>query len=384
MRNTKTYEEVIAFVRDLYGQPDAFLPLHEPRFRGNEKKLVSDCIESTFVSSVGRYVDQFEEEVAKYVGSRYAVAMVNGTSALQLALKEAKAVQGDLVITQSATFVATVNAIVYNGAEPCFVDIEEETLGMSPDALTRFLDERTILDDGVCKEKESGKRVAACVPMHTFGYPCRIEEIADVCEQYGITLIEDSAESLGSWVGKTHTGRFGEMGVFSFNGNKILTTGGGGLVVTDNEAVAKHLKHLSTTAKTPHPYEFVHDEIGYNFRMPNLNAALGCAQLESLPEYLEKKREIHSAYSQFFESGSWRLVGEREGTRANHWLNAIVLESRDERDAFLEETNGKGVMTRPLWTPMHRLEMFSSAPKGDLSVTEDMANRVVNLTSSVP
>ena len=374
-------QDIVSFIRNLY-QTAEFIPLHEPKFVGNEKAYVVDCIDTTFVSSVGKYVDRFEKMMADYTGAKYAVATVNGTAALHIALKLAGVNQGDEVITQALSFVATCNAISYCGAKPVFVDVDRETLGMSPDSLRAFLISETFLSQAGCINARTGKRVAAVVPMHTFGHPCRIDELAKICEEFGIALIEDAAESLGSYYRGKHTGTFGKLAAFSFNGNKTITTGGGGMIITDDEILAKHAKHITTTAKQPHPYEFIHDEIGYNYRLPNLNAALGCAQMESLPRLLESKRSIASAYAEFFSASAFTFVAEPIYANSNYWLNALVLEDRHARDVFLKEVNEAGVMSRPVWRLMNELTMFHDCQSSDLTNSKWLEERVVNIPSS--
>jgi aminotransferase in exopolysaccharide biosynthesis len=378
------FEEAVHFIREQFNTPE-FIPLHEPRFVGREKEYLIDCIDSTFVSSVGAYVDRFEAMLAEYTGAKYAVVTVNGTAALHVALKLAGVQSGDEVITQSLSFIATANAISYCGATPCFVDVDRDTLGLSPSAVRDFLKTQTEVD------RESGRRVnrttrrqiAACVPMHTFGHPCRIDEIVAVCNEYGIPVVEDAAESLGSTFKGKHTGTFGQMGVFSFNGNKTITCGGGGAIITDDESLARRAKHITTTAKVPHRWEFVHDEIGYNYRMPNLNAALACAQLEQLDGFLKKKRELAETYKTFFPTLGMSFVTEPEHARSNYWLNALILPDRKSRDAFLQATNDAGVMTRPVWRLMNELEMFKDCSRGPLDNAEWLEQRVVNIPSSV-
>lgn len=380
---TDLFEEVIQFVRRQFNEPDAFIPLHIPRFEGNEKKYVMDAIDSTFVSSVGAYVDKFEEMMCQITGAKHAIATVNGTSALHTALILAGFEKEDEVITQPLTFVATANAIAYTGAKPVFVDVDRDTLGLSPNKLSRFLSETLDKIDGKWINRFSGRRIAACVPMHTFGLPTRVDEIREICDQYDITLVEDSAESLGStWKGR-YTGRFGTLGVFSFNGNKTVTAGGGGAIITDDEDLAKRAKHITTTAKKPHKWEYVHDEIGYNYRMPNLNAALACAQLEQLETYIENKRKLADNYREFFWSKEIKFIEEIELAKSNYWLNAVRLEDREQRDQFLTHTNENGVMTRPIWRLMNKLEMFSDCQTGDLSNSEWLEDRIVNIPSSV-
>lgn len=376
------FTDVIRFIKTAYNT-DAFLPLHEPVFFGNEKKYLNDCIDSTFVSSVGKYVDTFEGMLASYTGAKFAIATVNGTAALHVALKLVGVDEQSEVITQPLTFIATCNAISYCGATPIFVDVDKETLGLSPKSLLSFLEEYTEQKAGQCYNKVSGKRIAAVVPMHTFGHPCRIEEIEEVCTKYNIALVEDAAESLGSFYKGQHTGTFGKVGAFSFNGNKAITTGGGGMIVTNDEALARRAKHITTTAKIPHSYEYIHDEVGYNYRMPNLNAALGCAQMEVLDVILEKKRSLALEYGAFFDKAGLDFLHEPEFSRSNYWLNAIVFSDKGERDEFLKETNESGVMTRPVWQLMPRLEMFKGCQAGCLANAYWLEERVVNIPSGV-
>lgn len=380
--STKMYKEVIAHIRSLFGEDEAFIPLHAPWFGGNEKAYVLDTIESTFVSSVGAYVTRFEEMMVELTGAKYAVATTSGTTALHLALITAGVMPGDEVITQPLTFVATANAIVHSGASPVFVDVDRDTMGMSPAALRSFLVENAEIRNGRAINKHTGKRITACVPMHTFGFPMRIDEVQQVCSEYGIALVEDSAESIGSYYKGRHTGTFGVAGVFSFNGNKTITCGGGGAIVTNDETFAKKAKHLSTTAKVPHAWEFVHDEVGYNYRMPNLNAALACAQLEQLPAILENKRALAEAYSTFFRESNIELVRGIKESLPNYWLNAVVLENMEARDAFLQETNAQKVMTRPIWRLMNKLPMYAQCMHGSLDNAEWLEERVVNIPSS--
>ena len=360
------------------------IPLHRPVFEGNEKQYLIDCIDSNFVSSVGAKVVEFEQHIASFTGAKYAIATVNGTAALHVTLQLAGVQRDDEVITQALTFIATCNAVSYIGAHPVFVDVDRDTLGMSPAALRDFLETHAERRDGGCFNKGSGRRIAACVPMHTFGIPLRIAEIVAICDEYGIAVVEDAAESLGSWVGDRHTGTFGRLATLSFNGNKVITTGGGGMIVTDDEALARRAKHLTTTAKIPHPYEFVHDEVGYNYRLPNLNAALGCAQMELLPKMLEIKAEVAARYRKFFAGTGIRFVEPLPGTTANYWLNAIVLDSEADRDALLDYTNSREVMTRPIWRLMSRLPMFQHCQHDGLENSRWLEARVVNLPSSVP
>lgn len=376
------YENVIAFIRSVFQNENEFIPLHAPHFGGNEKKYLLDTIDSTFVSSVGAYVNKFEEMMAAITGAKYAIATTNGTTALQLALIVAGVKPGDEVITQPVTFVATANAIAHCSAIPVFVDVDKDTMGMSPQALKAFLQAHAELKNGATYNKTTGKRIAACVPMHTFGFPCRIDEIAEICNEYNITLVEDAAESLGSSYKGKHTGTFGLLGTFSFNGNKTVTCGGGGAIVTNDEKLATHAKHLSTTAKVPHAWEFVHDEVGYNYRMPNLNAAVACAQLEQLEEILDNKRALTAIYNDYFKEAQIQFVTEIPGATANNWLNTIILNSQEDRDAFLKETNGSKVMTRPIWCLMNKLPMYSNCQHGPLGNSEWLEQRAVNIPSS--
>lgn len=378
------YSKLVKFIRKTFGVEKDFIPLHEPRFFGNERKYVLDAIDSTFVSSVGAYVNKFEAMMCEITGAKYAIALVNGTNALHLGLILAGVEKNDEVLTQALTFIATANAISYCGATPHFVDVDNETMGLSPSLLKKHLEEIAIMKNDVCYNKNTNKKIAACVPMHTFGLPLYIDELVEVCNKYNIPVIEDAAESLGSYYKEKHTGTFGLIGTYSFNGNKTVTAGGGGALVTNDENIAKRAKHLSTQAKMPHKWEYRHDEIAYNYRMPNLNAALICAQLEQLEHYVENKRELSDLYFEFFENDDKiELVREIKDAKSNYWLNAILLENEKERDAFLTFTNEKGIMTRPIWTLMNKLEMFKDAPKADLSNCESLENRVVNITSSV-
>lgn len=376
------FKDLVSFVREQYATHD-FIPLHAPKFVGREKELVLDTIDSTFVSSVGAYVDRFEQDLAGFTGAQRAVAVVNGTAAIHVALKLAGVREGDVVITQALTFVATCNAISYCGAEPLFLDVDKATLGLSAQAVGTWLAENAITDnDGNCRLKNGGKRIAACLPMHTFGHPVDIDGLLDVCEHWSIPLIEDAAESLGSFYKGKHTGTFGLLGAISFNGNKIITTGGGGAIIT-NEKLGATAKHLTTTAKIPHPYEFYHDETGYNYRMPNLNAALGCAQLEKLGSFIEAKRSLAYRYQSFFANTDLQFVTEPPECKSNYWLNAVICHSEEQRNKLLDETNRAGVMTRPIWALMNKLPMYSHCLSGTLTNSVWLEERVVNLPSSV-
>lgn len=378
----KETEEIIRFIKHEFQYSD-FIPLHEPRFYGNEKKYVIDAIDSTFVSSVGKYVDRFEKMICEITGARFAVATVNGTCALHIALKLARVQPGDEVITQPFSFVATANAISYRGGKPIFLDVSRETLGLDPQALEVFLKSNTRTKKNSCHNIATGNRIAACVPVHTFGHPCRIDEIAEICNHYHIALIEDAAESIGSTYKGKHTGTFGLLGILSFNGNKTITCGGGGAIITHDAKLAKIAKHITTTAKVPHPYEYVHDAIGYNYRLPNLNAALACAQFEQLDNFIEKKRELAKTYQTFFESLGIPFIQEPAHACSNYWLNAIILPDHKTRDEFLEATNKANVMTRPAWRLLNQLEMYKDCQTNALTNAEWLEERVVNIPSSV-
>jgi aminotransferase in exopolysaccharide biosynthesis len=376
-------QKIVNFIQKTFKTTE-FIPLHEPRFLGNEKAYLNDCIDSTFVSSVGKYVDRFEKEFAQTVGAKYAVATVNGTAALHIALLLADVQKDDEVITQPLTFIATCNAISYCGAKPVFVDVDLDTMGLSPKSLQEFLESNCELQESRCINKTTGKTIKACVPMHTFGHPCRIDEIQEICDAWHVELVEDAAESLGSYYKNKHTGTFGKLGAFSFNGNKIITSGGGGVIVTDDEALAKKAKHLTTTAKIPHPYEYVHDTIGYNYRLPNLNAALLCAQLEQLEKFLESKKVLAEEYATFFStSENPKFIKEPQQATSNCWLQALLLEDKSQRDEFLQFTNANGVMTRPIWRLMNELEMFKDCQSTTLDNAKYLEERVVNIPSSV-
>lgn len=375
-------QSVVKFIKQTFNT-DNFIPLHEPKFIGNEKKYLNDCIDSTFVSSVGKYVDLFEREFASYIGSKYAIAAMNGTAALHIALVLANVKANDEVITQPLTFVATCNAISYCGAKPIFVDVDIDTMGMSPNSLKKFLEENCEVKNNNCINKTTSNIVKACVPMHTFGHSCKIDEIVKICDEWHITLVEDAAESLGSYYKGKHTGTFGKIGAFSFNGNKIITSGGGGVIVTDDEKLAKKAKHLTTTAKAPHSYEYVHNEIGYNYRLPNINAALLVAQLEQLDKFLNSKRNLAVKYKDFFSGQGIKFIQEPKNSKSNYWLQAVMLDNRQQRDDFLTFTNKHGIMTRPIWRLMSELEMFKDCQKYNLVNAKYLEQRVVNIPSSV-
>ncbi|MCO5249198.1 MAG: LegC family aminotransferase [Chitinophagales bacterium] len=375
--------DIIQFVRKTFQEPEAFIPLHVPHFSGNEKKYVIETIDSTFVSSVGAYVNRFEEMMQGITGAKHAIATVNGTTALHLSMIMAGVKRDELVITQALTFVATANAIAHAGAQPIFVDVDKDTMGMSPDALLDFIENNTVQRGKDVFSKKTNQRIAAILPMHTFGHPARIKKLVEIANRYNIPLVEDAAESIGSYVGDVHTGTFGLMGTFSFNGNKTVTCGGGGAIITNNDDVAKHAKYVSTTAKQPHPYLFFHDEIGYNYRMPNLNAALACAQLEQLDDFIVSKRKLAQKYIDFFEGSDIVFKKEPEGTKSNYWLNAVQLKDLDNRNTFLTELNEAGVMSRPIWTLMTKLPMYQNCEHGELSQSLWLEERIVNLPSSV-
>ena len=374
--------QFLEVAREIFGND--FIPLHRPVFEGNERQYLIECIDSNFVSSVGEKVIEFEGKVAEFTGSKHAIATVNGTAALHVAIELAGVCSGDEVISQALTFVATCNAISYSGAVPIFVDVDLDTMSLSPSSLKTFLEDNAEKRASGTFNKLSGKRISACVPMHTFGFPCRIAEIVEICADWDIALIEDVAESLGRYVGNRHTGTFGSMATLSFNGNKVITTGGGGMIITNDSELAKRAKYITTTAKLPHPYEFVHDEIGYNYRMPNLNAALGCAQMERLDEFLAIKNKLADRWGVFFDQNDVRFVRAIDENKANHWLNTLVLGSREERDNFLKFTNDNGVMTRPIWTLMSKLPMFKECQTDGLENSLWLEDRVVNIPSSVP
>ncbi|EKO3783306.1 LegC family aminotransferase [Vibrio harveyi] len=372
---------IVEFVRDTY-KTDEFIPLHAPTFGGNEKAYVMETIESTFVSSVGKFVDDFERKIEAYTGTAKAVATVNGTAALHAALYMADVQRGDLVITQALTFVATCNALYHMGAEPVFVDVSPVSLGLCPKAVDAFLEENAEVTDVGCIHKKTGRRIKAVVPMHTFGHPVELDELVAVCLKWNITLVEDAAESLGSFYKGKHTGTIGDFGAVSFNGNKIITTGGGGMVLCKTQELGARTKHVTTTAKVPHPYEFFHDEPGFNYRMPNLNAALGCAQMEVIQQYLQQKRLLAEGYKNFFKGTDFNFVTEPEYAKSNYWLNAIVCPDKESREEVLACTNGSGVMTRPIWQLMHRLPMFENAIRGDLTYSEFIEAHLINLPST--
>ena len=377
------FDYLAKFIQDKY-RTNSFIPLHEPRFIGKEKEFVSQTIDSTFVSSVGQYVNQFEEDIAKYTGSKKAIAIVNGTSALHLSMLMAGVKPGDYVITQALTFVATCNAIHYCQAEPILIDVDKKTLGLSPIALEAWLEENAFVDtDQVCKLKNSKRAIKACIPMHTFGHPVEIDTLAIICNVWKLAMIEDAAESLGSLFKDTHTGTFGLMGTLSFNGNKIITTGGGGAILCNEELYLKG-KHLSTTAKKPNDIHFVHDEVGFNYRLPNINAALGCAQLESINLFVTQKRQLAEEYAQLLKSSNLEFFKEPKNCRSNYWLNTIICHDESQRNELLNYMNSREIMTRPVWTPMNKLPMFKNSISDSLQNTLWLEERIVNIPSSPP
>ena len=377
------YNQITDFIHQLFGTEET-VPLHAPLFIGNEKKYLEKCIDTTFVSSVGKFVDRFEADMATYTGAKKAVVCVSGTNALHMALMLAGVERDDEVLTQALTFIATCNAISYIGAHPVFIDVDMETLGLSPKAVKDWLVKNAEVKNGVCYNKHTGRRVKACVPMHTFGHPVKIDELVAVCEEWHLELVEDAAESIGSLYKGRHTGTFGKVGAISFNGNKTITTGGGGMLLFQDEELGKFAKHLTTQAKVPHRWAFVHDHIGYNYRMPNINAALGCAQLENIDRYVADKRETAAIYADFFKNiPDITFFTEPENCRSNYWLNVVMLKDKTAQQEFLEYTNDHGVMTRPVWELMNRLEMFRHCETDGLKNTEWLADRIVNIPSSV-
>jgi perosamine synthetase len=376
-------QEIVQAIQSVVGAGP--VTLHEPRFCGNEWVYLKECLDSTFVSSVGKFVDRFEDELAAFTGAKRAVAVVNGTAALHVSLLLAGVEAGDEVLLPALTFIATANAVAYCQATPHFVDSEDRALGMDAYALRDYLSATTEMRDGHSINRSTGRVIRAMVPMHTFGHPVDIDALLAVAHDFNLQLIEDAAESLGSTVGGRHTGTFGLMGTLSFNGNKTITTGGGGAILTNDLELGARAKHLTTTAKVPHRWNFVHDEVGYNYRLPNLNAALGCAQLEQLPDFLHEKRRLFDAYEASFASiPGIRLLAEPAGCRSNYWLQTLMLDESlaDQRDAVLAATNDAGLMTRPIWTLMNRLSMYSNAPKAPLQVAESLERRLINIPSS--
>jgi aminotransferase in exopolysaccharide biosynthesis len=376
------HKEIVVYIKKLYPDMNPVL-LHCPEFLGNEKKYLAECIDTKYVSYVGHFVADMENKIKDITGSKYAVALVNGTAALHMLLLAVGVKPGDEIITQSLSFAATAAAIVHAGGVPIFVDVERETLGMSPESLDRFLRENTETKDGECINRKTGKQIKAVIPMHTFGHPVRIDTIKKICDKYSLMLIEDAAEALGSFYQRKHTGTFGKAAILSFNGNKLVTTGGGGMVITDDESIANRVRYISTTAKRPHRWEFYHDEVGYNLRMPSLNAAVGLAQLEYLDTILSNKRETSQLYKQYFASIGTPFVTEPPEAKSNYWLNAILFNDRVERDTFLEYSNDNGVQTRPAWTLLHKLPPYQHCQHTETPNAEYIEDRLVNIPSSV-
>lgn len=383
-RETAGAAEIAAILTSVLHQGDAPVPLHEPCFEGNEWKYVKDCLDSGYVSSVGAYVEKFEAMLVRFTGAKYAAATVNGTSALQICLKLAGVRRGDEVLVPALTFVATANAVCYCGAVPHFVDSETVSLGVDAEKLKNYLMETAEPRNGACFNRKTGRPIRALVVMHTFGHPASLDSLLRVCGDFGLVLVEDAAESLGSYYKGRHTGTAGRLSALSFNGNKIVTTGGGGAILTNEETLYREAKHLTTTAKLPHRWEFVHDEVGYNYRLPNLNAALGCAQMEQIETFLCRKRALAEEYGRAFDGlPGVRFLTEPPGAKSNYWLNTLILSEENAalRDPVLEETNNRGIQTRPAWTLMSRLPMFRSCPRMDLSTAENLERRIVNIPS---
>ena len=379
-------DNIIKAIRSVIKQEkEGPIALHEPCFNGNEWQYVKDCIDSTWVSYVGKYVDRFEEMIANFTGVKKAVAVVNGTAALQIALRLAGVKPGDEVLVPALTFVATANAVVHCGAMPHFVDSEEKTLGIDPHKLKDYLNETCKISADECVSKNTGRRIKAIIPMHTFGHPVDLDPLMDVAHEYKLEVIEDAAESLGSFYKGRHTGNWGKLAILSFNGNKTITTGGGGAIITNDENLAKLAKHLTTTAKIPHRWEYRHDQIGYNYRLPNINAAIGCAQIEQLPAFLEKKRKLAVRYSKAFQTVEGvRFFNEPPNAKSNYWLNVLLLDDAniEQRNILLEKTNDAGIMTRPVWTLLNKLEMFKDCPCMDLTCANNLEQRLINIPSS--
>lgn len=375
-------KEIISFIRNTFRSED-FIPLHVPVFEGNEKIYINECIDSTFVSSVGPFVDKFEQLMSQITQTKKTTAVVNGTAAIQVGLRLVGVKENDEVITQALTFVATANAIAYNNAHPVFLDVDIDTMGLSAKAVSDFLDEFGELREDGCYNKKTGRKISACLPMHTFGFPVHLDELLKICNLWKIPLVEDAAESLGSQYKGKPIGSFGEVASFSFNGNKIVTSGGGGAITTNNIKLGERAKFLTTTAKEPHTYEYVHNELGYNFRMPNLNAALACAQLEQLNIYLSNKRNLANSYDKFFLKKGIKFRTETENTKSNYWLMCVELDNKKERDFFLKFTNDNKVMTRPIWRLMSKLPMYKNCQKDSQKNALFLENRIVNIPSSV-
>jgi perosamine synthetase len=378
-------QRLVATLASCLPRSDKPIALHEPHLAGNEWAYVKECLDTGWVSTAGPFVERFEQQLAAFTGARRAVAVVNGTAALHVALLLVGVERADEVIVPTLTFVATANAVSYCGAVPHFVDSDEKTLGLDAGKLERHLEQIAEVRDGECRNRQSGRRIRAVVPMHTFGHPVDLDGLLAVCQRWRLELVEDAAESLGSYYKERHTGTFGRVGVLSFNGNKVVTTGGGGAVLTNDAALGDRAKHLTTTARLKHSWAFIHDEVGYNYRLPNLNAALGCAQLEQLPGFVRAKRALAARYERALaDVPGVRFLKEPPTARSNYWLNAIALDAdaAADRDRILDATNAAGMMTRPVWTLMHQLPMFRDCPRATLDVAESLAARIINVPSS--
>lgn len=385
LTTTSIADRIHAALRQVVTADQGPVALHEPKFGGREWDYVKECIDTGWVSSVGKFVDRFEVDLAAYTGAKHAVAVVNGTAALHVALQLAGVKAGDEVLVPALSFVATASAVAYCGAIPHYVDSEERTLGLDPVALRDYLLASTEIRGGECWNRHTQRPIRALVPMHTFGHPVNLDSMMAVARDFHLVLVEDAAESLGSYYHGRHTGTFGQLGTLSFNGNKTVTTGGGGAILTNDAELARHAKHITTTAKVPHRWEYSHDEVGYNYRLPNLNAALGCAQLEQLPSFLKSKRRLYERYQQAFASvPGVRLVSEPAGCQSNYWLQSLLLDdsAARERDLILAKTNDAGLMTRPVWILLHRLPMYQDCPRAPLPVAEGIERRLINIPSS--
>jgi perosamine synthetase len=383
LRKSTKSSEILDAIKSVVG--DEHANLHEPSFEGNELNYLKECIESTFVSSSGKFVDKFEDDLAAFTSAKFAISVVNGTSALHLSLILCGVKPGDEVLVPALSFVATANAVAYCGATPHFVDSNYETLGLDANKLREYLTAETQMINGLCVNKKTQRVIRAVVPMHTFGHPVDIEEVLVLAKDFNLQLIEDAAESLGSLYKNRHTGTFGRFGVLSFNGNKTITTGGGGAILTNNEEDATKAKHMSTTARLKHNWIFKHDDIGFNYRMPNLNAALGCAQMEGLPEKLRSKKFLFNKYSKAFSGiEGVNIFAEPRDCSSNYWLQTLMLseDNLELRDEILAATNAQNIMTRPIWTPLSELQPYSSSPSMKLDVVKSLEKRLINLPSS--
>ena len=375
------HNDVVNFVRELFAS-DTFIPLHAPLFVGRELEYVQECISSSFVSTIGEFVDEFENTMRNYTSTNRAVATVNGSSGLHTALVLSNIENDDLVLTQSLSFVATCNAILTTGARPIFIDVSEKSLSLCPKSLSSFLVDNAEIDAGVCRLRATGQKIKAVLVMHTFGHPAMLAELQCICDFWGLVLIEDAAEALGSFYETQHVGTFGRFGVLSFNGNKVITTGGGGMILCKQEADGESAKHITTTGKVQHAFEFFHDQHAFNYRMPNINAALGCAQMEMLEVFLRRKRALARQYELFFSDSEYEFIAEPDYACSNYWLNAVKCTDKFQRDELLSFTNAQGVMTRPIWQLMHTLPMYRQDIRTDLSISEKLQSVIVNLPSS--